>query len=324
MGTMEQAVTAGMVICAHPALENMLVRKWPRAKFQFDRSGNEWQGVLDLYRTGNCDVLAVGREDNLIDSDLMNQFCDEDLVFTDSLIVEVPIALPVSPEFVSGLSYWIFRGEKFHDVSIANSAKEYVERNGSPKCNVELANLGGMEETDDLTPLSPKNMVFPIIFFVGFALLAMLLQIIDERIHKKTGRHTLVGRSSTLDLFDDKATTNGTKGSMKTRLSKGLSRGLSPKLSKKDQSSLSDADLKSAENPGKTDALEAALAESARRGTFNLGESDDSQVGDYNGERINEIEHTSNNAALQELLASGAIDDALDTLSRLKQLKKLQ
>ena len=279
MGTMEQAVTAGMVICAHPALENMLVRKWPRAKFQFDRSGNEWQGVLDLYRTGNCDVLAVGREDNLIDSDLMNQFCDEDLVFTDSLIVEVPIALPVSPEFVSGLSYWIFRGEKFHDVSIANSAKEYVERNGSPDCEVELANLGGMEETDDLTPLSPKNMVFPIIFFVGFALLAMLLQIIDERIHKKTGRHTLVGRPSTLDLFDDKAT-NGTKGSMKTRLAKGLSKGLSPRLSKKDQSSLSDADLKSAENPGKTDALEAALAASARRGTFNLGESDGSLAGD--------------------------------------------
>jgi len=300
VGTMEQAVTAGMVICAHPALENMLVRKWPRAKFQFDRSGNEWQGVLDLYRTGDCDVLAVGREDNLIDSDLMNQFCDEDLVFTDSLIVEVPIALPVSPEFVSGLSYWIFRGEKFHDVSIANSAKEYVERNGSPDCEVELANLGGMEETDDLTPLSPKNMVFPIIFFVGFALLAMLLQIIDERIHKKTGRHTLVGRPSTLDLFDD---------SKRRKLNRRL-----PKEGESNESFV-DAD------PEDIRSVTAGQTDAARHGT-DLGESNDAQaVPNYNG---GSLEQTSNDAALQELLESGAIDEALNTLSRLKQFKKLR
>ena len=73
MGTMEQAVTAGMVICAHPALEELLVRKWPRAKFQFDPSNNQGQGLLDLYRAGSCDVLAVGREDNMLDNVLMDQ-----------------------------------------------------------------------------------------------------------------------------------------------------------------------------------------------------------------------------------------------------------
>mmetsp|Transcript_12361 Transcript_12361/g.28277 ORF Transcript_12361/g.28277 Transcript_12361/m.28277 type:complete len:122 (-) Transcript_12361:404-769(-) len=89
------------------------------------------------------------------------QFCDEGLVFTDSVIVEAPIALPVRPEIASGLSYWIFRAEKYHGVSIANSAKEYVEKYGPPKCESELSNLGGIEEVDDLTPLSPENMVFP-------------------------------------------------------------------------------------------------------------------------------------------------------------------
>lgn len=98
----------------------------------------------------------------------------------------------------------IFRGERYHVVSIANSAKEYVTRIGSPDCEVELANLGGMEEINDLTPLSSQNMVFPIIFFVTFALLAILLQVVvDERIHRKTGKHTVVGRQSTLNLFGD-------------------------------------------------------------------------------------------------------------------------
>jgi len=55
------------------SLETMLVRNWPQAKFEFDRSGNEWQGVLDLYRAGGCDVLAVGRENNMLSNKLMNQ-----------------------------------------------------------------------------------------------------------------------------------------------------------------------------------------------------------------------------------------------------------
>jgi len=301
VGTMQQAVTAGMVICAHPALEDLLVRNWPQAKFEFDRSGNEWQGVLDLYRAGGCDVLAVGREDNMLDNELMNQFCDEGLVFTDSLIVETPVALPARPDIASGLSYWIFRAEKYHGVSIANSAKEYVEKYGPPKCESELSNLGGIEEVDDLTPLSPENMVFPIIFFSAFALFGIFLHVIDERNHKKTGRHTLVGRHSTLSLFDDERI-----------------------LAKKDDSfgSIVNADPEDVRPVagGKTDALSAALAASAQLST-DLGEGVGAHpVPNCNGDAL---EQTSSDAALRELFESGAIDEALYTLSRLKQLKKV-
>ncbi|EJK76138.1 hypothetical protein THAOC_02116 [Thalassiosira oceanica] len=291
VGTMQQAVTAGTVICAHPALETMLVRNWPQAKFEFDRSGNEWQGVLDLYRAGGCDVLAVGRENNMLSNKLMNQFCDEGLVFTDSVIVEAPIALPVRPEIASGLSYWIFRAEKYNGVSIANSAKKYVEMNGSPKCEIELSNLGGIKEADDLTSLSPKNMVFPIIFFCAFALFAILLHVFDERNHKKTGKHTLAGRRSTLELFDEKAI--AAIGSI-----------------------LKDPEDNRPVKGGMTDALAAALAAPAQHGT-DIGENVDAQAEpDCN----DVLEHTSNDATLQELLESGAIDEALHTLSRLKQL----
>ena len=327
---MQQAVTTGTVICAHPALEDMLVRNWPRAKFEFDRSGNEWQGVLDLYRAGGCDVLAVGREDNMLDNELMNQvildvfpcssavnlttipqlmqFCDEGLVFTDSLIVETPVALPARPEIASGLSYWIFRAEKYHGVSIANSAKEYVEKYGSPKCEIELSNLGGVEEVDDLTPLSPQNMVFPIIFFCAFALLAILLHVIDERNHKKTGKHTLVGRQSTLNLFDGEVKRNR-------------------RLTKKDDSfdSIVDTDPEDIRpvRGGKTDALAAALSAAASaQQNPDHGEGGGAQaVPNSNGDAL---EQTSSDAALRELLESGAIDEALDTLSRLKQLKKIR
>ena len=231
---------------------------------------------------------------------LLLQFCDEGLVFTDSLIAEVPIALPIRPEFASALSYWIYRGDKFHDISIANSAKEYVEQNGSPKCNVELANLDGIEEEDDLTALSPKNMIFPISFFAGFALLAILLHVIDERVHKKTGRHTLGGRQSTLDLFDD---------SKRRKLNRRL-----PKEGESNESFV-DAD------PEDIRSVTAGQTDAARHGT-DLGESNDAQaVPNYNG---GSLEQTSNDAALQELLESGAIDEALNTLSRLKQFKKLR
>lgn len=40
VSTMQGAVDAGMKICAHPALKDELVIKWPLAKFVFSSGGN--------------------------------------------------------------------------------------------------------------------------------------------------------------------------------------------------------------------------------------------------------------------------------------------
>ncbi|EJK76394.1 hypothetical protein THAOC_01847, partial [Thalassiosira oceanica] len=67
---------------------------------------------------------------------------------------------------------------------------------------------------------------------------------------------------------------------------------------------------------GMTDALAAALAAPAQHGT-DIGENVDAQA---EPDCDDVLEHTSHDATLQELLESGAIDEALHTLSRLKQL----
>lgn len=43
VSTMQGAVDAGMKICAHPALKEELVIKWPLAKFEFS-SGRNFNG----------------------------------------------------------------------------------------------------------------------------------------------------------------------------------------------------------------------------------------------------------------------------------------
>ena len=58
--TIEEAVAKGLAICSHPVLKSQMEIAWPDANFVFGESGNEWHGVLDLYKENKCKVLAVG------------------------------------------------------------------------------------------------------------------------------------------------------------------------------------------------------------------------------------------------------------------------
>jgi hypothetical protein len=42
--------------------------------------------------------MAIGREDTVFDEALMERFCERDLVYTDSLVLETPIAFPIKSE----------------------------------------------------------------------------------------------------------------------------------------------------------------------------------------------------------------------------------
>jgi hypothetical protein len=63
---------------------------------------------VDDYDAGKCAVMAVGMEDTLLDQALMERFCKRELVFTDSIVLETPIAFPINPEL----------GECHHVVSV--------------------------------------------------------------------------------------------------------------------------------------------------------------------------------------------------------------
>lgn len=108
--TMGAAVAAGYTICAHPALKTELEVAWPEAKFYFHQDANEFPGVLDDYLAGgNCQAMAIGYEDTAMDITFLDRLCREDLVYTDSMVVEIPIAFPIRSDLTSGFSYWMVR-----------------------------------------------------------------------------------------------------------------------------------------------------------------------------------------------------------------------
>lgn len=54
--------------------------------------------MIDDFNNGNCDMLAMGREESTTNLDLLNKLCDSNLVFTDGLILENAIAFPIRTE----------------------------------------------------------------------------------------------------------------------------------------------------------------------------------------------------------------------------------
>ncbi|KAL7533811.1 hypothetical protein ACHAXR_005454, partial [Thalassiosira sp. AJA248-18] len=204
VSTIEDVVAQGSKICAHPALQDDLERQHPGAKFVFNQEGKELFGLVEDYDAGKCDVLAVGKMDSLGDLNLMDQFCERHLVYTESLIIENAVGFPIRPELASGFSYWMYHAEEYHGVSPQVSREEYdAENNLSPKCNVMLSEQDG--EASDYTKISVENLIFPIMFYLGFAVLAVILQLYYRWVMKSGNenlrRSTLVGRASTLNLF---------------------------------------------------------------------------------------------------------------------------
>jgi len=195
--TMGEAVAKGVTICAHPALKAELQVTWPDAKFYFHESGREFPGLLDDYDAGKCRFMAVGYEDTSMDTTFLNKLCERGLVYTDSLIVEVPVAFPIRSSLASGFSYWIYQGERYHDVSLQSAKDQFSQDIG---CNVHYS--GEDTEGSDHDQISVKNMFFPIMFFVAAAAIGIVLQLIHLR-KVKTGSESLVGRCSSLNLVAD-------------------------------------------------------------------------------------------------------------------------
>ena len=88
LGKIEDVISEKKKICAHPALEDELSLAHPEARFVFNREGKELYGLVEDYQAGKCDFLAVGKMDSLGDLKLMDLFCKENLVYTESLVIE--------------------------------------------------------------------------------------------------------------------------------------------------------------------------------------------------------------------------------------------
>ena len=109
---MDDAVTAKYRLCAHPAVQTDLEIAWPDADFYWHQDSNGFPGMLDDYLLGKCDAMLVGYEDTSMDVSFLKRLCANDLVYTDSVVAEIPIAFPVRSDLSSGFSYWMYRGER--------------------------------------------------------------------------------------------------------------------------------------------------------------------------------------------------------------------
>ena len=180
-----------------PQIQAELEVAWPSAKFYFHEAGNEFRGLLDDYDAGKCKFLAIGWEDTGSDTDFLEMLCERNLVYTDSLIVEIPIAFPIRPEIAAGFSYWMYQGERYHGTTIETAKEEFSEE---VSCNVKFSRVE--TEASDTDQITVKNMFFPLMFFVGFAFFGVVLQVIHQR-NVKRGKQSLMGRKSTLSLVTD-------------------------------------------------------------------------------------------------------------------------
>jgi len=199
INTMEKAVAYKTKICGHSVLRDELQLRWPDANFVFPESGSSKYGVFDLYDAGKCDVMAVQREDTTLDEKLMEMYCERDLVFTDVLVIETPMAFPISSDIAAGFSYWLYQGEKYHDISLPNVKRGYSL---SLACDVELS--AEKESAHDYAQIAIQNMFFPLTIFAAFTSTAIVLQLIhqNKEIRKKSSSNVF-GRVSI--LYSDKS-----------------------------------------------------------------------------------------------------------------------
>ena len=149
--------------------------------------------MLNDYDAGKCELLAIGYEDTSSDKSFLDRLCERELVYTESVVAEIPMAFPLRQGISSGFSYWMYQGER-SGVTLESSKSEFpVVAN----CDVHLdTDVTEGSETDQITV---KNMFLPIIFFVVCAFIAVILQIVHQR-NVKQGRKSLVGRRSTFNL----------------------------------------------------------------------------------------------------------------------------
>eukprot|EP00986_Skeletonema_menzelii_P007895 scaffold3154_cov129-Skeletonema_menzelii.AAC.1 len=172
VGSMKEVIDGNIPICGHPALEEEIRMKWPDGKWVFPYdAANGFDSMLEAYARGDCKVLAIGREDTIMDMNYIKRVCELDLVYTDVLVTENPIAFPINPQLASAFSYWMYLGEKTYGIDLDNAKQKFIEKNDiKPQCEVELSQLSGSEE------------------------------LVHESKRKK-GLKSSIGRSSSLDLY---------------------------------------------------------------------------------------------------------------------------
>ncbi|KAL7545018.1 hypothetical protein ACHAWF_008392 [Thalassiosira exigua] len=194
--TMEGAVAAHYTICAHPVLKEELQAAWPKAMFYFHEDSKEYVGMMDDYVAGKCKAMVVSWRDTAYDTPYVEMLCENKLVYTESLVIEMPMGFPVRRQLAAGISFWILEAEKYHAVSIKKLKEELPQ---ASSCEIRYSAEDA--ESSEYDAITLENMVFPFMFFLACTIVAVVLQIVHQ-CKVVRGRESLIGRRSSMNLTE--------------------------------------------------------------------------------------------------------------------------
>lgn len=212
--TMDAVITSGYTICAHPVMKQELQNAWPTANFYFTETGRDFHGMLEDFDANKCKVLVVSWEDTSMDSTFTAKLCERDLVFTQSVIIDMPMAFPINSRLISSFSYWMYEAAKYHEVSIPNAKAKFSE---GESCNIHLS----QQDATTGAQIQVQNMFLPLMVFFACVVVAIILQLVYHYNIRK-GKTSNMGRVSTLNLMSNSKSKNRQSTAFRRKSNRGF------------------------------------------------------------------------------------------------------
>jgi hypothetical protein len=167
---MVQFMRAGAAVCAPVVLQTELSNRWLDTQFVWNIDN---RNAVESYAAGKCSGVVISEYNVYFEGGLMDAFCANELVDTDEVVLEEPLAFAVTPNLAVGLSYWMNVAEEVHDITYDN----YANRDQpDAQCQLKLDNVDS-DSFDELASMTPANLAFPFIVFLTTCAAAAMVHI---------------------------------------------------------------------------------------------------------------------------------------------------
>jgi len=183
INSIEDAIIEKVPLCAHVSLKSNLIQAYPGAEWVFSEgyTAHEYDIYNDMYENfdnGNCIGLVAGIDDVSMDTKIMTEFCARNLVYTGSVVFEIPVALPVCKDVVASMSYWMY--EACQRGILYESYRE--KSRPTELCPLSLRKSQLESDGDDsLHQLTLANFALPLMMLVICCVISTGLQIRHQR-----------------------------------------------------------------------------------------------------------------------------------------------
>jgi len=176
IGTMEQAIEKNAPICIIQRIGDEASRLWPEANMVHINNTEDYLPLFQAYGDGICDLIVIGEVVSQIELD---RFCELNLVFTSSLVMALPQALPLGEDISRKLSYSLYNGGKQ-----SNIFYEQFQSYEKPitSCNLDY---DSSQVASDTAALTPANLLLPFLILFACSILSYLVSIYADKYNVK-------------------------------------------------------------------------------------------------------------------------------------------